>query len=116
MEFSFDITDFRTIPSVERLDGLQGNALVRELRTFLAENIHYGFCRNLLGLRTIGIISSLFGIVASGFATIYADPKLHVLAAVYTCVNIGLLLLSFFLINSELVKQPATRRRGQHRR
>jgi len=37
MEFSFDITDFRTIPGVERLDGLQGDALVRELRTFLGE-------------------------------------------------------------------------------
>jgi hypothetical protein len=71
------------------------------------ENIHYGFCRNLLGLRPIGITCSFLGAVASGIAIIYAEPKLHVFAAICCCVNAIILLLWFFLINPDWVKEPA---------
>ena len=37
MEFSFDISDFRALPGIDRLSGLEGPALVRELRVFLGD-------------------------------------------------------------------------------
>lgn len=71
------------------------------------ENMHYGFCRNLLGLRPIGITCSIFGVVTSGIAIIYAEPKLHIFAAICCFVNGLILLLWVFLINPDWVKEPA---------
>ena len=71
------------------------------------ENLHYGFCRNLLGLRPIGITCSIFGIVASGFAIFYTDPKMHLLAAACCFVTVAILLMWICVINSNWVKPPA---------
>jgi len=75
-----------------------------------AENVNYGFRRNLWGFSPIGIPSSLIGVVSCGIASVH---RLHenasslLLAIIGTVISAGLLFLWFFVLNPEWVRIPA---------
>jgi hypothetical protein len=74
-----------------------------------AENVSYGFRRNLLGLRPVGITTSLVGLVIGAFAsgaTGYRTPY-FVVAPLSAVVSGGLLLFWIARVNSGWVKQAA---------
>ena len=73
------------------------------------ENVHYGFCRNLFAMRSMGIVVAALGLVASCAAGIWflkaGDPKI----APWVCGAVCTLFLSWwiFTITSSWVKIPA---------
>lgn len=74
------------------------------------ENVNYGFRRNLWGMRPLGIVASLLGIVVIGTVLIVhyiSDPPIPRLLWLYGIVD-ALLLLSWFLVfNKAWVKTAA---------
>ncbi|PKN30965.1 MAG: hypothetical protein CVU64_01025 [Deltaproteobacteria bacterium HGW-Deltaproteobacteria-21] len=74
------------------------------------ENVNYGFRRNLWGMRPLGIIASLSGIVVIGTVVIVhyiSDPSIPRLLCLYGIID-ALLLLSWLLVfNKAWVKTAA---------
>jgi hypothetical protein len=70
------------------------------------ENANYGFCRNLLALKPIGITSSLFG-AAGSFAATWLGHGDFIISGVCTILS-GLILLAWlFIVTADWVKAPA---------
>ena len=74
------------------------------------DNVNYGFCRNLYGLRSLGIIVALLGLVASLGAGWWFSKVGHMdldyLPWGCAVVCASLLLWWVFTVNSEWVKVP----------
>ncbi len=73
------------------------------------ENTHYGFCRNLLAMKIIGVIISLLGAVSSVLAGFKFAQSGNAQVAPWVCVAINLMFVIWwvFIINPSWVKIPA---------
>lgn len=82
---------------------------VKKFHLLYKENVQYGYCRNLLGLRYIGLTLSTFGaaacIAAGLWNTRIGDNKIYP----WVCLAANLMLLFWwiFTINAAWVKVPA---------
>lgn len=81
-----------------------------EFRLVFLENCHYGFRRNMLGIRPIGLavsvtafLASMGGIVASHYGLIIWKDGF----AVTACASLGLVFFWWRVVNSEWVKSAA---------
>lgn len=71
------------------------------------ENCHYGFWRNLLGLRPIGIACSLVGIVAVVFLMERHGQTLDFKTVVAGSINLSFLLMWLFVVRETTVRMAA---------
>ncbi len=70
------------------------------------ENTNYGFCRNLLGLKPMGLATGCIGVVSSA-AAIFYGPGQSIVAVTATGINILFLLAWLIIIKPSWVLQPA---------
>ena len=74
-----------------------------------AENINYGFRRNLWGLKSIGVTVAVIFSIASSLV-LYHDITTHsphMVSSIATTFNISLLSIWLFIINPDWVRVPA---------
>jgi len=71
------------------------------------ENVNYGFCRNLFGLRGIGITTAIIGTTASAACGFYTNSNVQALP--WGCCLINLIILSTWvaIVTQAWVKPPA---------
>jgi hypothetical protein len=82
----------------------------KQFPVIFAENINFGFRRNLWALKPYGIPSSLTGIVSCGLAIIHrwhANPSGLLLSIVGTAISVMLLSLWLVVFNPNWVRIPA---------
>lgn len=70
------------------------------------ENTNYGFCRNLLALKPIGIATALLGTAGSG-ATILTSQDNIILSGVCTALSGVILLIWLLIVDKDWPKSPA---------
>ena len=73
------------------------------------DNVNYGFCRNLYGLRGLGIVASSIGAIASIGAGVYfiTQGKAQLLPWACTGTCLAMLLWWFLTVTAAWVKVPA---------
>jgi len=71
------------------------------------ENCHYGFWRNLLGLRPVGIATSFLGMIAIGFLIYRQGLALNFNTAVGGAINLMLLFGWLFFVRPHAVRMSA---------
>lgn len=73
------------------------------------DNVNYGFCRNLYGLRGLGISASIVGALVSAGAGVWfvAQGKAQLLPWASVCICVAMLLWWVFTVTSTWVKVPA---------
>jgi hypothetical protein len=71
------------------------------------ENCHYGFWRNLLGLRPLGIATSFLGTIAIAFLIYRKDLALDFKTALGGAIDLALLASWLFLVRPHVVKMAA---------
>jgi hypothetical protein len=82
---------------------------VKKFHLLYKENVQYGYCRNLFAMRSMGLIFSLLGSLASLAAGLWdahvRDPKIYT----WVCLAANLVFLTcwIFTINSAWVRVPA---------
>jgi hypothetical protein len=82
----------------------------KQFPVVFAENINFGFRRNLWALKPFGIPSSLIGVVSCGLAIIHrlhGNPSGLLLSIVGATISAGLFLLWLFVFNPNWVRIPA---------
>lgn len=73
------------------------------------DNVNYGFCRNLYGLRGLGISSSILGILVSSGAGVWfvTRGEAQLLPWASTCICLAMLLWWIFTVTAPWVRVPA---------
>jgi len=74
------------------------------------ENINFGFCRNLLGLKPTGIALSLFGLATGGYqvaANFSASESIAVFPTLTTAASLLMLYVWFFIVDEDWPKTAA---------
>lgn len=71
------------------------------------ENVNYGFCRNLYGLKSTGIIMSVLGIVGSGAAWFWKSGISQMAPLVCATASAAFLIWWLTTVKPSWVKQPA---------
>jgi hypothetical protein len=82
---------------------------VKKFPLLFKENISYGFCRNLYGLRPVGITLSVAGMVLSAIATALAIRAGTAVGISWTCVALCVLFFYIwvFCVRPSLIRTPA---------
>lgn len=74
------------------------------------ENVNYGFRRNLWGMRPLGILAALVGLIVIGIAAwgfSRGEPAIPKMLWIYGSINLLLLLAWLFVFNKDWVKTAA---------